>query len=66
MACRSIRSIERGARFFTSFVPVFDFMGVTVKGKNLRDAVQALRLGNGGAIQEFRPHLFDSPAQDAP
>jgi len=55
-----------GARFHTSFVLVFTFMTVTVKGKNLRDVVQALRLGKCSALTEFHAELFDPPAADAP
>jgi hypothetical protein len=34
-------------------------MTVTVKGKNLHDVVQALRLEKCSAICEFHPELFD-------
>jgi hypothetical protein len=54
-----------GARHFTRFVLVFNFMTVTVKGKNLREVVQALRLGKCGAIQEYHPKLFALPEPDA-
>ena len=40
---------------------VFNFMTVTVKGKNLRDVVQALKLRKCSYIQEFHPKLFDPP-----
>jgi len=55
-----------GSRFYTSFVLVYNFMTVTVKGKNLRDVVQALRLGKCSAICEFHPELYAPPAPDAP
>jgi hypothetical protein len=55
-----------GRRFYTSFVLVYNFMTVTVKGKNLRDVVQALRLGKCAAIFEYHPELYAPPASDKP
>lgn len=55
-----------GARFHTSFILVFNFCTVTVKGKNLHDMVQALRLGRCAALTEYHPEIFDPPAPGAP
>jgi hypothetical protein len=55
-----------GRQFYSSFVLVFSFMTVTVKGGKLHDIVQAIRLGTCASICEFHPELFASPEPDAP
>lgn len=55
-----------GARFYTRFVLVFNFMTVTCKGKHLREVVQALKLRKCSYLQEFHPKLFDVPEDGKP
>ncbi len=55
-----------GRQFYTSFVLVFSFMTVTVKGRHLHDVVQAIRLGQASNICAYHPELFTPPEADAP
>lgn len=55
-----------GSRFWTSFVLVYNFMTVAVKGKNLEPVVTALKLGKCAAIREFHPELYTPPEPDKP
>ncbi len=59
-------NIIYGRRFYTSFVLVYNFMTVTVKGKNLADVVTSILLNKCASICEFHPELFDLPEPDAP
>lgn len=51
-------------RFGGSFVLVFNFMAVTVTGRNLAAVVHAINHHRCVAITEFDPQAFDTPAGD--
>lgn len=53
-------------RFGGSFVLVFNFMAITVTGRNLAAVVHAINHHRCSAITEFDAKAFDPPARDSP
>ena len=53
-------------RFGGSFVLVFNFMAITVTGRNLAAVVHAITSHRATTITEFDPQAYVAPAADAP
>ena len=53
-------------RHWGSFVLIFSFMTVTVRGRHLAPVIHALRARHCASITEFDRRAFDAPAHDAP
>ncbi len=53
-------------RFGGSFVLIYNFMAITVTGRNLAAVVHAITRHRAGIITEFESAAHDAPSADAP